>query len=148
MKVILLRDVPTVGRKYETKEVSDGYARNFLIARGLARQATLAAEKEFARLRTQSIANKEVQQSLLKKELTLLKESVLTLDREANKEGHLFAGVHADDICKAILESTGVTLKADHIVLEKPIKEIGSYPVTVRVGESQTTLTLIINRAG
>ncbi len=145
MKVILLRDVPTVGRKYETREVADGYARNFLIARGLARQATEKIEKEFARLRTQTNANKEVQQKLLKKELSALKGQTITLTREANKEGHLFAGVRADDICVALSQTLGVSLKPEHIGLEKPIKAIGLYTIIVKVGEEQTTFTLTIN---
>jgi len=144
MKVILLRDVPTVGRKHEVKEVADGYARNFLIARGLAQLATQGAQAEVARSRV----NKEVQRTLLKKELSALTKGGITLTREANEEGHLFAGIHAGDIAVELSQKIGIQLKSEHIVLEKPIKTIGSYTIPVVVGEDHTEMTLTITRAG
>jgi len=145
MRVILVRDVPKLGRKYEIKEVLDGYGRNFLIARGLARAATPAAEEEILRLRSQQLVNKEVQQTLLKKDLARLEVGEYTLTRGANNEGHLFAGVHAADIAKELQKTSGVTLKADAIILEKPIKEIGTYSIGIQGGEgSHATVTLQI----
>lgn len=148
MKVILVRDVPKLGHKYEVKEVSDGYGRNFLIARGLARVATQKAEEEVARLRTQLLANKEVQHTLLKKDFATLTGTEITLSREANEEGHLFAGIHEADIVEVLAKKTGVRLKPEHIVLSKPIKTIGVHSIPIRVGEDSAEVTLTVTSLG
>lgn len=144
MRVILIRDVPKLGKKYEIKNVSDGYGRNFLIARGFAQQATARTEEDLIRLRSQQLANKEVQHTLLKKDLARLQAGEYVLTREANSDGHLFAGVHAVDIAKELQKVSGVNITAGSIILEKPIKQIGVYSITIQEGESQAMVTLRI----
>jgi len=92
-------------------------------------------------------AHTEVQKTLLKKEFAILEGLTVNLTREANEEGHLFAGIHGEDIREALALSSGCALKTEYIVLEKPIKMIGSYPITIRVGDDHTVVTLVVTRA-
>ena len=98
MKIILLKDVPKVGKKHETKEVPDGYGRNFLLKRGLAEIATASAIKRVEEIKKTAAVEKKIQEDLLMKNLEDLNDITITLKEKANEEGHLFAGIHKEEI--------------------------------------------------
>jgi len=145
MKVILLRDVKNIGRKYDVKEVNDGFARNGLIAKGSAAAATpenLGRYKgEIDRLKNQAVAKKEILNSGLKK-ISGLK---IELTGNNNQKGHLFAAIHKEQIIQALAEKTGITLDPDWLVLSKPIKTIGEHELQVSVDGHQTRFFLLIS---
>jgi len=93
MKIILLKDIPKVGRKYDIKNVADGYALNLLIPRGLAQIATPQTEKNIEAMKAKDLVEKKVQGELLVKNLEVLKDLVINMKEKANEKGHLFAGV-------------------------------------------------------
>ena len=93
MKVILLKDVAKIGRKYDIKNVADGYALNMLIPRGLAVVATEQAMKKVETLKVNDTTDKKIQTELLLKNLEVIKNLTLNLKEKANEKGHLFAGV-------------------------------------------------------
>lgn len=132
MKVILLQDVPNLGRKHEVKNVSNGYARNFLIPRKLAKLATTqsiqAAEKEKKRLEQE----KHIQKDILNKNIESLNGLRITVKEKANEKGHLFAGIHREEISRILKEQNHIDIPPELIELEKPIKEIGEYKIKVR----------------
>ncbi len=132
MKIILLQDVPNVGRKDEVKNVSDGYARNFLILRKLARLATPAAIKSIEGERKRLEQKKEVQKDLLKMNLDNLKDLRVEIKEKTNEKGHLFAAIHAEEISKILKEQYHLEIPAEMIELKKTIKEIGEYKVKVK----------------
>jgi large subunit ribosomal protein L9 len=144
MKIILLKDVPKVGKKYETKEISDGYALNSLIPNGLAVAATGSVLKRIELEKAKYDNEKKVHHDLLMKNLTDLDGVTITMTEKANEKGHLFAGVHKLEIIPAIQEQTRLQIDAEHIVLEKPIKEIGSHIIEVKVGNKSAKFTLDI----
>ena len=130
MRVILLQDVEKLGKKYDVKEVKDGYARNFLIARGLAK---LATEKELRRVETR----KEIELKKEKEELegaqvlaSKLDGVELIIPIKIGDEGQLFESINKQKIIEKLKE-LGFDIKKSQVILEEPIKELGESPVKV-----------------
>lgn len=146
MKVILLKDVAKVGKRYDLKEVADGFGRNFLIGRGLALAATPDALQKLASWKSGQEADLKVKNDLLTKALADLKNQTLTITVKANDEGHLFAGLRADDLVKAVKEVSKIELDPTWIVLDKPIKLTGQHAITIKAGDLSGLLNLVINK--
>ncbi len=144
MKVILLKDVPKVGRKFEVKEVSDGYAANLLFPRGLAEKATSTALVELKKQIDASSASQKIQDELLHKNFSALKNTEIKISRPANEEGHLFAGVKEGDIKNAIEGQLGIVLPKDFINLEHPLKITGEHVVKVQSGDIKGSIKIVI----
>ncbi len=132
MKVIFLKDVENIGKKYDVKDVKDGYARNFLIPKGLAKEAT---EKALEWVQVQ----KEIQEKIAEGELKKIQETASKIDDlevvipvKAGENDQLFESVTVQKISDQI-KDMGFTVKKSQIILEKPIKELGEYPVKVKL---------------
>jgi large subunit ribosomal protein L9 len=132
MKVILLQDVENFGKAGEVKEVRSGYGFNFLLPQGLAEFATETAIKQSER----SIATrrKEVEQvaDSYKKQAAEITGKNVTIKTRAEK-GKLFGSVGRDEV-KTALKEAGVEVDAKIIVIEKPFKETGTFPVEAHFG--------------
>jgi len=144
MKVIFLKDVPKVARKYDVKDVADGFALNNLIPRKIAVAATPAA---VARIEAQRAADKGARAKIeekvaMLKNLTAAEPLVITV--RANAQGHLFESVSAAQIVGAIQETHGIELRAQEIELAHPLKEVGVHTVGVKVGNVRGECTLTI----
>ncbi len=144
MKVVLLKDVPKLGRRYEIKEVKSGYARYFILARGLGSIATqsalIQAEIERRRLETALTEKRE----RLFKEAENLEKTIVRLTCRANELGHLFDGLNANDLAQALRSQTNFDLEPDWITLSRPIKEVGTHIISVSHGETKTSFQLVI----
>ena len=143
MKVIFKEDVRGVGRKYEVKNVADGYARNFLLLCGKAEQATpeAIARAEAARAKYSVLAEKAGEA------LRSLSGTKLTFSAKANEQGALFAGIGADDIAALIKKEKGVAFSPAHIDISEPIKHTGEHVVLLLAeGKQVGTLSLIIEK--
>lgn len=141
MKVILLQDVPGMGGKYEIKNVSDGYARNFLIPRKLAQIATTQSIQSIEKQKKQKEQEKEVQKDILGKNIEALENLTISVTEKANEKGHLFAGIHREEISRILKEQKQIDIPPDIIELEKPIKEIGEYKIKVKDKEFMLKVT-------
>lgn len=135
MRVIFLKDVEKVGKKFEVKEVKDGYARNFLIPQGLAKPAT---EEVLAWLETQ----KEIEEKKAEEKLKRVQEIASALDGreitipvQIGKEGQLFGSITSQKISEELKE-LGFEVKKGQINLAEPIKEIGEYPVKIQLPDN------------
>jgi len=135
MEIILLRDVPSVGEKGTLHTVSNGYARNFLLPRGLAEPATPGKIEEFRR-REEERKTREARMALRAEEITAaLNRTVLTVEAKAGEGGHLFGSVTNADIADAIKSARGYTIDKRKVLLEEPLKQIGSFIVDVEVAD-------------
>ena len=132
MKVILLKDVPKVGRRYDIKNVADGYAQNMLIPRGLAQIATPDSIKRVEKMKETDLTQRKIQDELLLKSLESVKNTKITLKEKANEKGHLFAGITKEMLAER-LEKSGLKVNPESILLSKPIKEVGEHKVTLEV---------------
>lgn len=147
MKIIMLKDVAKVGRKYETKDVAEGYALNLLIPKGLAIAATSDAVKRIGLEILKDEGEKKLHHELLMKNLKELDGATITMKEKANDKGHLFAGVHKAELIPEIQKQTRIQVDESHIVLEKPIKEIGKHEIVIKVGDKKASFTLDITKA-
>lgn len=143
MKVILLKDIKGVGRKYEEKNVSDGYALNMLIPKKLAVSATGAAAGQIKSLKENDAKHKEAENKKLEAEIAKLAGTTITTQEKANEKNHLFASLTKEKI-SALLKGKGIDLSAELIGLKTPIKETGTYSIPVLVGGKETKFVLIV----
>jgi len=146
MKIILLQNIARIGQKYDIKNVANGYGRNFLIPKGFAKLATKKAVEDVAVLKTQYEQEKKIGDDLLAKNLEDLNNVSVVMQEKANEKGHLFAGVHKEEIVPALKEQTHLEIGVEHIVLEHPIKEIGEHEIEVKVGDKTATFKLVIEK--
>lgn len=142
MKVILLKDVPKVGKKYEVKNVADGYALNLLIPRGLAEAATESAKKRMETMKATDEVEKKVQADLLAKNLHDLNGVVVEVSGKANEKGHLFASIHAESIAEELLKQKHLSILPEFITLHRPIKEVGDHEIQVLVNDKKASFIL------
>lgn len=133
MEVILLKDVPGLGRSGEIKEVPEGYARNYLIPKGLAVKSTKGRIKDIE-LRKSAIATKEVRERESAIKLAeRLKGVSLTFRVKVGEENKLFGSITSGDIAEE-LNKKGYNIDRHQIVIKEPIKYLGTYEVTVKLG--------------
>jgi len=133
MKVIFLKDVPRVGKRNDIKEISDGYAVNFLFPKSLAKMATVQNLAELERNKKEVSIKREVQEGLLLKNLEEIKNIIITIKGKANEKGHLFSAIHKKELVEKIQKEKHIEIEEDFIVLEKPIKEIGEFEIPILI---------------
>lgn len=134
MKVIFSADVRGQGKKGELKEVSDGYARNFLLPKGLAVAATQdnmnAMKQRDAAKKKQMEKEKAAAQENAKK----LESIVVKVSAKAGDSGRLFGSVTSKEISEALAKQHGIEIEKNKIVQSEPIKSFGSYEVKCKFG--------------
>ncbi len=133
MKVVLLRDVPKLGKKGEVVNASDGYARNFLIPRGLAVEATKEVLQKLEEERKEEERLRQQQKTESEALLSELKKHVFKIQVKAGESGKLFGSLTNNDIAEVISKTLGREFDKKWVVLDKPIKEIGIYDVAVKL---------------
>lgn len=144
MKVIFLKDVAKVGRKYDVKYVSDGYALNFLIPRGLAKTADSESVKKISELKKELEAQRTIQEDLLVKSLNSIQGKEIEYKQKANDKGHLFGSIHQEQLSDLISKSLNVVVDPSFIILDKPIKEVGEHEVEIKVNNKIAKLKFVI----
>ncbi|MCC5889764.1 MAG: 50S ribosomal protein L9 [Alkalibacterium sp.] len=138
MEVILLKDVKGTGKKGETKNVSDGYANNFLIKRGLAKEATSSAKKE---LNMKKKAEQREEQEILeeaKKEKEILEENPIELKEKAAEDGRLFGSVTTKQIAKEIEKQLNIKVDKRKIDQAIPMRSVGTQTVKIKLHKKVT----------
>lgn len=148
MKVILLQDVKGKGKKGQMIEVSDGYARNFMLPKKLAVEATADAINTM-RMNDKAAAEKAAKERAAAMELSKkLKEMTLTVTAKGGGAGRLFGSVTNQEIADALEKTSGIKLDKRKIVIADPIKSVGTYTVTCKLGyEITAKLTVKIEEA-
>ena len=148
MKVILLQDVKGKGKKGQMLEVSDGYARNFMLPRKLAMEATPDA------INTMRMNDKATQERIAREKAAALevskqlREMTLVVTAKVGGNGRLFGAVTNQEIATALKAKSGIELDKRKIVLADNIKNVGTYTVTCKLGyEINAPLTVKIEEA-
>jgi large subunit ribosomal protein L9 len=138
IQVLLTQPVPHVGQPGELVNVRPGFARNYLLPRGLATFATphnlLIVEKHRQRLKKQEEARRADLQSLGAQ----IAQRSLTIEANANEEGHLYGSVNADQIAAA-LKSEGFPIETESVRIEGPLKDLGLYTIKVHLAQDIDT---------
>ena len=134
MKVILLQDVKGKGKKGQMLEISDGYARNFMLPRKLAIEATTDA------IHTMRMTDKANQERIAREKAEAmavakqLREMTVTVTAKGGGSGRLFGSVTNAEVAEALAKQSGIKLDKRKIVLSETIKNVGTYTATCKLG--------------
>ncbi len=143
MKLLMRTDVDGVGKKGDVVDVSDGYARNFLVPKGFAVKATKGVESQAKAMRRSRDVKDAADRGAAEEIAKRLVPAVITITAKAGAEGRLFGSVTAADVVEAVREQTGVELDRKSLTLDEHIKDVGTHTVPVRLhAEVQFPITL------
>lgn len=137
MKVILRQNVDTLGKAGDLVKVADGYARNFLIPKGLAAEAIGRNLKVFEHEKRRILLQAEKLQKQAEEAAAKLGGLTCTIARRVGEQEKLFGSVGAKDIAEA-LAAQGADIEKKNILLDEPIKSLGEFPVRIRLGAGVT----------
>ena len=145
MKVIFNVDVRGQGKKGDMKEVLDGYARNYLLPRKLASEATADAVNAFKLREKAKAAQIARDRALAEENAKKLAGVVVQVQARAGQGGRLFGAVTSQEISDALREQHGIEIEKNRIVQPEPIKQFGSYEVKARLGsEVSGTINVLV----
>ena len=133
MKVILTRDVPKIGEAGDVKDVAAGYARNYLIPKGLAVKATPGALKQFERRRVAEASREERLASRAQALAGRLSEITLAFEAKAGETGRLYGSITTGDIAEALEREVGEKFDRRKNILSDPIRQVGRHTISVRL---------------
>ena len=134
MKVILLQDVKGKGKKGQMIEVSDGYARNYMLPRKLAQEATADAVNTM-RMNDKATAERQARERAEAVAISKqLRELTLVVKAKGGGAGRLFGAVTTNEIADALKKNAGITIDKRKLVLDENIKNVGTYTVKAKLG--------------
>lgn len=134
MKVLLIKDVKSLGKKGEVKEVKDGYGKNFLIGKGFARAATPEILEQHAQEELIVAENLEKEVNALKDIAKKLDKCEIIITKKLGQNGHLFGSVTKDEVAVALKEQHGIEIDKKHINEKSAIKTIGEHDLDFKLG--------------
>ena len=132
MKIILMDDVPALGRRGEVRDVSDGYARNYLLPHKLALHATTANLKNLEQIKARQDATAAKLTARAQEQARAIEALHFTQARQASDEGRLFGSIGKADLV-AFLSQHGLDVERRRIAMDEPIKSVGDFSVPVRL---------------
>jgi large subunit ribosomal protein L9 len=146
MKVVLLQNVDKVGKKFEIKEVKDGYARNFLLPNSLAKIATEEVV-EWAAMQREALEKQAVEGLKEIQELASKIDGLeVIISTKVGEKNELYEKINQQKIADKIKEM-GFKIKKDQVVLENPIEEVGEFPVKIKLDHNlEPEITVIISQ--
>lgn len=150
MKVILRSDIKDLGKRGDVLDVADGFARNYLVPKGLAMKASKGAIDQAAAMRRSRDTRDAAERGAAEEVARQLVPKVIRLEARSGSEGKLFGSITATDIAEAVEAQTGIQLDRRKLSLDDPIRELGThrviaklhadveFPVTLEVEASST----------
>ena len=147
MKVVLLEEVSGVGKTGDTVEVAPGYARNYLLPRKLATKATPAAIKEAEALKQAEIRRQARTEAEIAELAQKLQGISVNIKAKTGAEGKLYGSITSSQIARE-LKQQGFDLDKRKIELSEPIRQVGSFPVTIHISKDMTPqITVVVSEA-
>lgn len=133
MKVILMQDVKALGKKGELVEASDGYARNFLLPKKLAKQANAQAMNEYKNAENSKNYKIATQKAQAESDKKTLEGKVFKMTAKAGQAGKLFGSITSKQVAEEIKKQYNIDIDKRKVVLECDIKEFGTYKAEVKL---------------
>jgi len=148
MKVILLQDVKALGKKGDIKEVAEGYGRNFLMPRGLVKEATARNIAALEREKTSRADKEAADLAEAQRIADELKDRHIEMEVKCGDAGRLFGSITNADIAEFISREIGIDLDKRRIEVVESVKLVGNYPVVIKLhGGVQTEMLLVVKPA-
>ncbi|QKE28496.1 50S ribosomal protein L9 [Arcobacter acticola] len=136
MKVLLTKDVKSLGKAGEIKEVADGYGKNFLIGKGLALHATTEVLNRWKSEQKRAAENEAKEIATAKELAEKLNATKLTIKHKVGANGHLIGSVTNKEIAESLEDQFSIMLDKKNISLDKKIKSVGIYEVDCKLGHA------------
>ena len=133
MVVILKRDVKGTGRAGDVVKVNDGYARNMLIPKGYAIEATKGNIRSLEKVKEKQAEDEAQQRAAASEKAEQLKKAQVTIVTKSGEGGRLFGSITSKDIADAVMEQTGISVDKKNIKLDQPIKNLGTFHVEIKL---------------
>jgi len=147
MQILLIRDVAQLGHAGDVKKVADGYARNFLLPRGLAVPATPGAIKQVEQAQTAKARQLEKALSEAQALAQMLDGTTVTFQARAGESDRLYGSITNAHIAEALQAKVGREVDKRKIDLEEPIKQLGTHAVTIRLAsEAEAKIIVVVER--
>lgn len=143
MKVILNQDIESLGKAGDIAKVADGYARNYLIPKGLASVADSRNIKSFEHEKKRILLQAEKDKKKAEETAVRLQEITCTIARRSADQEKIFGSVGAKDIQEALL-AQGIEIDKKNILLDEPLKALGEFSVPIKLGAGQTAEVKVV----
>ncbi len=143
MKVILKQDVRALGKKGEVKEVSDGYARNFLLPKGLAIEASAGNLKTLAEQKESAVQREIREEGEAKAVAERLNGTMVTFKAKTGENGRLFGSITAKDVADQLVKTAKVEIDKRKFEIDDAIKSLGDHPVKVHLYKGITAEIMV-----
>jgi large subunit ribosomal protein L9 len=147
MKVLFKKDVPDVARAGQVKDVADGYARNFLIPRGLAVAATSGALKQVADVQAAAARHAAEEEQAARTLKQRLEAEPIVIEAKAGSQGRLYGSVTTADVATAIQKQLGTNIERRDLDIAEPVRHVGEYQVTAHLHRGVNATVTIDVRA-
>lgn len=148
MKVVLIQDVKNLGKAGDIKEVADGYARNFLIPKGLAVEATSTKAKEVEEKKKSLENQKKKEMAQAESQKAKIDGKVIEIKAKTGENDKLFGAVTPKEIAEAIAKDLGVNIDKKKVEIAEPIKHLGEYDVRIKLYPGiQAAIKVKVSRA-
>lgn len=149
MKVLFKKDVTDVAKAGQVKDVADGYARNFLIPRGLAVAATSSALKQVADVQAVAARHAAEEEQAARALKARLEAQPVVIDAKAGSQGRLYGSVTTADVVGAIQKQLGESVERRDLEIAEPVRQVGSYQVAARLPRGvSATVTIEVRALG
>ena len=149
MKVLFKKDVADVAKAGQVKDVADGYARNFLIPRGLAIAASAQALKQVAEVQAVAARRASEEEHAARALKARLEAQPIVLEAKAGSQGRLYGSITTTDIVNAVKKQVGADIDRRDVDIADPVRHVGSYQVTAKLHRAVTaTLTVEVRAIG
>ena len=143
MKVILLQDVAGQGRRGQVLNVAEGYARNYLLPRGLASAASKGKMKELAERKTADEAKERKLTQAAEELAERMRDLIVVVTTKSGEAGKLFGSVNNKDVAEGLEEQHKIKIDKKKLVIKEPIKQLGRYPITVKLHSAVHTEIIV-----
>lgn len=143
MKVIFLKDVRKVGRRFEEKEVSDGFARNMLIPQGLAVPIGSPEARKVLEEKKNEGIKKAREGDKLHQHIAELSKAPIVIKARSNEKGHLFEKITAKKLSILLRKERGVDIGEDNLIIDT-LKEVGTHEIPIKIDDKETKFVLEI----
>ena len=144
MEILLLQDVPNVGRKNDLLMVGDGFALNFLLPRRLALVATPLVRKQYAEKIRVRLQEREQERAARMGLLSAISGKQITFSKKASKTGKLYAAISEKHVAEALKQQLALDVTEENIDMPEHIKSVGSHQVIVRMGDLSQPVTVVV----
>lgn len=144
MEILLLQDIPGVGKQNDLLVVGDGFALNHLLPMRKALVATPTVRKRYAEQIRKRAEEKQTEREMHMNAAAALAGKAVQFTKKITKTGKLYAGINEEQIAEALKSQLGFDIAADKIVLSDHIKAVGSFPVSLKIGDTTQTVNVIV----